>query len=391
MYKRALTKIIERGLQRNAAVAILGPRQVGKTTLALEIAKDKPCLYLDLEKPQDLAKLQDPVAFLSDHFDKLVILDEVQRYPDLFKSLRGLIDQARREGKGTGRYILLGSASHDLLRQTSESLAGRISYLELTGLNPLEVKALTPKQLRSLWFRGGFPESYETVDDAQSTEWRQNFIRTYVERDIPLLGPRIPATTLFRFWTMLAHVQGETLNASKLAGSLDVKSVTVSRYVDLMTDLLLVRKLLPWYGNTKKRLVKSPRVYIRDSGILHELLQIPGHDQLLGHPVVGKSWEGFVIDNIIGVLPNHVHPFFYRTSAGAEIDLILETKINEYWAIEIKHSSVPSLKKGFHLACEDLQVKRKFVVYTGEDQYPMGNDISAISLPLLLHEIQKGI
>ncbi len=389
MYERALTKKIKDGLRQNAAVAILGPRQVGKTTLALEIARGKSCIYVDLERQEDFAKLQDPVAFLGSHFDKLVILDEVQRYPDLFMSMRGLIDKARREGKGKGRYIMLGSASHDLLRQTAESLAGRISYLELTGLNPLEVGARTPELLRTLWFRGGFPESYQVADDVQSDEWRRNFIRTYVERDIPLLGPRIPATTLIRFCTMLAHVQGEALNASKLAGSLDVRSVTVSRYVDLMSDLLLVRKLRPWYGNTKKRLVKSPRIYIRDSGILHSLLQIPGPDQLLSHPVLGKSWEGFVIENIIGILPDHIHSFFYRTSAGAEIDLLLETKINEYWAIEIKHSRAPKVKKGFHIACDDLKVARKYVVYTGDDQYPIGNDITVTSLPLLMQEIKK--
>jgi predicted AAA+ superfamily ATPase len=389
MYKRTLAIKIEKGLLQNAGVAILGPRQVGKTTLALEIAQDKPSIYLDLEKQEDFAKLKDPVAFLSSHFDKLVILDEVQRYPDLFMSLRGLIDTARRAGKGKGRYIMLGSASHDLLRQTSESLAGRIAYLELNGLSPMEVQAIRPDALRTLWLRGGFPDSYEAEDDAQSDIWRKNFIRTYVERDIPLLGPRIPAATLMRFWTMLAHVQGELWNAAKLSGSLDVKSVTVARYLDMMSDLLLVRKLQPWYGNVKKRLVKSPRVYIRDSGILHALLQIPSHEQLLSHPVLGKSWEGFVIENIIGCLPDHIHPFFYRTSAGAEIDLLLEIKFNEYWAIEVKHSSAPTVNNGFHIACDDLKVMRKYVVYTGNDEYPLGHDIMAISLPLLMAKIQN--
>lgn len=228
--------------------------------------------------------------------------------------------------------------------------------------------------------RGGFPDSYAAPNDQVSHAWRQNFIRTYLERDIPQLGPRIPATTLMRFWSMLAHVQGELLNASKLASSLGVTSVTISRYLDLMVDLLLVRRLEPWHENVKKRLVKSPRTYVRDSGLVHALLQIPNYETLLGHPILGKSWEGFVIETIITALPAGVQPFFYRTSSGAEIDLIIKFGPNEYWAVEIKASRTPNLERGFHMACEDLKIKNKFVIYTGEDKFPAKDDTIILSL-----------
>ena len=389
MYKRELTQKITQGLNQNPAVAILGPRQIGKTTLALEIAKHQPSIYLDLENPEDFQKLRDPAHYLNLHADKLVILDEVQRYPDLFMSLRGIIDTRRREGRGNGRFLVLGSASNELLKQSSESLAGRIHYSEMTGLNPFEIEQSKAEPLQRLWMRGGFPDSYTASNDQASYSWRQNFIRTYLERDIPQLGPRIPAATLMRFWTMLAHVQGELLNASKLASSLGVKSVTVSRYLDLMVDLLLVRRLEPWYGNVKKRLVKTPRTYIRDSGIVHALLRIPDYEGLLGHPILGKSWEGFVIETIISALPSDVNPYFYRTSAGAEIDLLLEFGLDDYWAIEIKASRTPTLKKGFHMACEDLKVKGKFVVYTGEDRFLTDNQTTLLSLADFIETLRQ--
>lgn len=391
MYKRKLTQKIIKQLSQNSAVAILGPRQIGKTTLAHEIAKGQPSIYLDLENPEDFQKLKDPAHYLELHADKLVILDEVQRYPDLFMSLRGIIDARRREGRGNGRFLVLGSATNELLKQSSESLAGRIHYSELTGLNPFEIEQTDGEPLQKLWMRGGFPDSYSAIDDEASHNWRQNFIRTYLERDIPQLGPRIPATTLMRFWTMLAHTQGELLNASKLASSLGVESVTVSRYLDLMVDLLLVRRLEPWHGNVKKRLVKSPRTYVRDSGLVHSLLQIPNYESLLGHPIFGKSWEGFVIETIINALPLSAHPFFYRTSAGAEIDLLIEFGMDQYWAIEIKASRTPNLKKGFHIACEDLKVKNKFVVYTGKDNFPSNYDTTILSLSHFLEELKAKI
>lgn len=389
MFTRTLSHKVQTALENTPAVAILGPRQVGKTTLALGIAKNRPSLYLDLENAEDIQKLTDPGHYLGLHADKLVILDEIQRYPDLFLALRGVIDAGRRSGQGNGRFLLLGSASNDLIKQSSESLAGRISYLELQGLNPFEIEPRDSKHIEQLWTRGGFPECYAASSDVVSAAWRKDFIRTYLERDIPQLGPRVPAATLMRFWTMLAHGQGELLNASKLATSLGIKSVTISRYLDLMVDLLLARRLEPWHGNVKKRLVKTPRTYVRDSGIVHSLLQIPDYDGLLGHPIVGKSWEGFVIEQILGALPSHVHPFFYRTSAGAEIDLLLEIGLDDYWAIEIKLSRTPQVQNGFHLACQDLAVKRKYVVYSGEDTFSLGETTTAISLPLMLQELQN--
>lgn len=380
---------ITRLLEQTPAVALLGPRQIGKTTLALELAKGRPSIYLDLENPEDRQKLMDPAHYLELHADKLILLDEVQRCPDLFTSLRGVIDARRREGRGNGRFLILGSASNDLLHQSSESLAGRVHYCELTGLGPSEVSASADASSPRLWLRGGFPESFTAVDDRASIEWRQNFIRTYLERDIPQLGPRIPASTLLRFWTMLAHAQGELLNASKLASALGVKSVTVSRYLDLMADLLLVRRLEPWHGNVKKRLVKSPRVYVRDSGIVHALLRITDYESLLGHPIFGKSWEGFVIENIIAALPSGVRPYFYRTAAGAEIDCLLEFGLDDYWAIEIKAGRVPEITKGFHLACEDLSVKKKLVVYPGSETFPLRKDTTVLPLPELIETLRQ--
>ncbi|MCY4153686.1 MAG: ATP-binding protein [Aestuariivita sp.] len=380
MYKRQLTASIIASLGNNPAVAILGPRQIGKTTLALEIAKRQPSVYLDLENPSDLQKLNNFADFFDFHANKLVIIDEIQRSPDLFMPLRGVIDTRRREGRGNGRFLVLGSASNDLLRQTSESLAGRIHYAELPGLNLFEIEQPANEPLRRLWLRGGFPNSYSAADDTASYTWRQDFIRTYLERDIPQLGPRISAATLMRFWTMLAHTHGEQFNASRLANSLGVKSITVSRYLDLMIDLLLLRKLEPFYRNTKKRLVKSPRVYVRDSGVLHTLLQIPDYNALLGHPSIGKSWEGFVVETIINALPIGAFPFYYRTSAGAEIDLLIEFGLNNFWAVEIKANQTPKVQKGFHVACEDLKVRNKFIVYTGNEKFFSDNKTTILSL-----------
>ena len=396
MFKRLLQPKILESLAWNPAVAILGPRQAGKTTLALEIGKQLPSLYLDMESPRDRQRLQNPAAYLETKSDKLVILDEVQQYPDLFTSLRGVIDEGRRQGRGNGRFLILGSASNDLLHQSSESLAGRIQYMELAGLSPLEVMGVdedadhtSNQDLTRLWLRGGFPSSYGAGNDRQSLSWRTNFIRTYLERDIPTLGPRIPAETLMRFWTMLAHCQGEMVNASKLATALGVASVTINRYIDLMVDLLLVRRLQPWAGNVKKRLIKTPRIYVRDSGVVHALLNIKDYDELLGHPVCGKSWEGFVIENILNVLPSHVYPFFYRTANGAEIDLVLELEPNRLWAIEIKASHVPKLERGFHAACEELPIAEKFVVYAGRDEFPIKNNVTVTSLVGMLQRVER--
>lgn len=377
MIERRLTAHVAELLARQPAVALLGPRQVGKTTLALELAEGRPSIYLDLESDADLAKLAEPELYLAQHEDELVVLDEVHRVPGLFRNLRGLIDRGRRRGRRAGRFLLLGSASMDLLRQSGESLAGRIAYVEMTPLDALEV---TAGDVDALWVRGGFPESFTAADDAESVQWRRSFVRTYLERDVPALGPRVPAETLRRFWTMLAHEQGALLNAASLARGLGVSGGTVASYLDLLVDLLLVRRLEPWHANVGKRLVKSPRVYVRDSGIVHALLGIRSREDLLGHPVVGGSWEGFVIETLAGCAPDGTELHFYRTSAGAEVDLVLSLPGGARWVVEIKRSLTPKLERGFHHACEDIEPDRAFVVYAGSETYPLRAGVEAISL-----------
>lgn len=383
MIKRVILERIESRLANSAAVVLLGPRQVGKTTLAQNIAENFNSVYLDLENAADKQKLDDPSFYFNQHKNKLIIIDEVQRAPELFQQLRSQIDQNRRDGHKYAQFLLLGSASNDLLKQSSESLAGRVSYQELHPFNLLEVGV---GNLETLWRRGGFPESY--LSNKESVSWRSDFIRTYLERDIPALGPRIPAETLRRFWTMLAHHQGQLFNASRIGGSLDVSGPTANRYLDLMVDLMLVRRLSPWFANVGKRLVKSPKTYVRDSGILHSLLNVQTMDDLLGHPVSGSSWEGFVIENLLSVTPPDVDAYFYRTSAGAEIDLIL-VRGSTLWAIEIKRSTAPKLSKGFHLACDDIEPTHKRVVYLGEEVFKMKNDILATPLLDLMIEVSQ--
>jgi predicted AAA+ superfamily ATPase len=355
---------------------LLGPRQVGKTTLARAIAATRDSVYLDLESPSDRDRLSDPERYLAAREDKLVVLDEVQRMPDLFAPLRGLIDEGRRRGRTSGRFLLLGSASSDLLRQ-SETLAGRIAYI---GMSPFDVLEIERERQSDLWVRGGFPESFLAADASRSLIWRQAFIRTYLERDIPQFGPRIPATTLLRFWTMLAHVQGGVLNSAQLARSLAVDGKTVVRYIELMADLMLVRRLQPFQSNIGKRLVKSPKVFVRDSGIVHALLNIADEDALLSHPVVGASWEGFVVENLIAAAPERAAPLFYRTAVGAEIDLLLEIPGHGLWAIEIKRSLTARPEKGFFAACEDVKPDKCFVVNPGNDRYPLSEGVEAIGL-----------
>jgi uncharacterized protein len=369
--------LLRRRLEQFPAVALLGPRQVGKTTLALQLAATTPSLYLDLEASADLARISEPSLFLQRHADKLVILDEVQRLPGLFAELRGLIDAGRRQGQANGRFLLLGSASVELIRQSSESLAGRIAFLELGGLHALELGA---DALDKLWIRGGFPGSTLAATDGDSAEWRRQFIRTYLERDIPQLGPRLPAETLRRFWTMLAHGQGSLLNAAELGRSLGVDSKTVGRYLDLLVDLLLVRRLPPLLANVGKRLVRSPKVLVRDSGLVHTLLGLGDADAVLGHPVAGASWEGFVIETLLAVAPQGCQGWFYRTAAGAEIDLVLEWSPQRRWAIEVKRSLSPRLGKGFHQARADLQPERTFVVTPSATGYPLADGVEVMGL-----------
>lgn len=377
MIKRRIEVELIHLVNESPAVALLGPRQVGKTTLALNIGETRPSIYLDLESEADRAKLSEPELYLASHDDKLVILDEVHRLPNVFQILRGLIDRNRRAGRRTGQFLLLGSASIDLLKQSGETLAGRIAYLEMQPVDGLEVPV---DELERLWLRGGFPDSLLASSDRGSMRWRQNFIRTYLEQDIPLLGPRIPAETLRRFWTMLAHHQSGLLNAAELARSLGVDGKTVASYLDLLVDLLLVRRLEPWHANVGKRLVKSPKVYVRDSGIAHALLGLGSTEQLLGHPIVGSSWEGFVIETLIASSPDGTAANFYRTAAGAEIDLLLTPPGEKPWAIEIKRSLTPKLEKGFYLACEDLQPQKRVVIYPGQEAFPLPNGVTVMSL-----------
>ena len=382
MIKRRIYQNLVDQLDQSPAVALLGPRQAGKTTLAHELAITRPSIYLDLESDTDRNKLTEPELYLSSHQDKLGILDEIHRLPGLFRTLRGLIDKARRGGKKSGQFLLLGSASLDLMKQSSESLAGRVAYVELGPFDVTETE-----NADQLWLRGGFPDSLTAASDLKSLNWRKNFIRSYLERDIPQLGPRIPAETLRRFWTMLAHVQGGLLNSASLARGLDVDNKTITRYLDLLVDLLLVRRLPAWHGNTGKRLSKSPKVFIRDSGLVHALLSITDQESLMGHPVLGASWEGFVIENLSLLLPPQTQSSFYRSSDGAEVDLVVEFAGSNTWAIEIKRSLSPKVSRGFHSACEDLKPDRKLLVYPGDDRYPLGHEIEVIGFKHLAREI----
>lgn len=384
MIPRRLATPLKHRLSRFPAVALLGPRQVGKTTLAVSCRAADDALYLDLENPADLDKLSDPRGYLEVRRGRLTIIDEVQRAPGLFQVLRGLIDERVRDGEAAGHFLLLGSASVDLLRQSSESLAGRIAYLELAPFDALEIDST---RIQQLWTRGGFPRSFLADTDPDSVAWRESFIRSYLERDIPQLGPRIPAETLRRFWTMLAHAQGGLLNAAELARALAVDGKTVARYLDLMVDLLLVRRLPPYRANVKKRLVKSPKVYVRDSGLVHTLLRLDTLDDLLGHPVAGMSWEGFVIETLLRAAPERTQASFYRTATGVEMDLVLELPGNRLWTVEIKRGLAPKTEPGTYTALDDLNPDRAFLVYSGDERYPKGGGIEAVGLGPLAQEL----
>jgi len=372
-------------LRGSPAVVLLGPRQVGKTTLALEIGAQQPSIYLDLENAEDRDKLLRPNDYFADHANELVILDELQRVPEIFQSLRGVIDKGRREGRANGRFLFLGSATMDLLRQSGESLAGRISHLEL---GPFDVLETGPGTLDTLWVRGGFPRSYLAITDGRSMEWRRDFIRTYLERDIPQFGSRIPSEALRRFWTMLAHNQTQVFNAANLSRSLGVDGKTVAGYLDLLVDLLLVRRLPAWHRNVGKRLVKAPKVYVRDSGIVHALLGIADKEALLGHPVAGQTWESFVIETLVSMAPDGTEANYYRTSNGVEVDLILTLPGGKLWAIEVKLSAAPKIERGFHSACADLKPEKRFIVYPGNERYSLGENTDAIGVVEVAKELQ---
>ncbi|MEB2774398.1 ATP-binding protein [Algoriphagus sp. D3-2-R+10] len=394
MIHRILEHKLIQSLNSMPVVVILGPRQVGKTTLALEFAKpllDKPVHYLDLELDSDLAKLDDPESYLRRFENQLLVIDEVQRKPDLFRIIRGLVDIRKRAGERTGHFLLLGSASKELLQQSSETLAGRIRYLELTPFTATELHQNDPLgfNVEKLWFRGGFPDSYLADSAGESWNWKHDFISTYVEKDIPLFGPQVPAARMKRFWTMLAHYHGQQVNLSTIAKSLEVSHTTIKTYLDILQDFFMVRQVQPWSGNTKKRLVKTPKIYLRDSGLLHNLLNIHTFDHLLGHPAVGASWEGFVVENILNSLSSLWTASYYRSSNQAEIDLVLEFGSTEIWGIEIKKSSSPTIRSGFHRACEDIGVTKKYVVYSGADRFPMKGDIEAVGVTEFIGMIAK--
>ncbi|MCY4017549.1 MAG: ATP-binding protein [Gammaproteobacteria bacterium] len=379
MIPRQLQKQVETALSRQAAVLLVGPRQSGKTTLSLELARRGDAVYLDLEDQDDRSRLEEPRLFLDALEDRLVVFDEIHRAPELFASLRGVIDRGRRRGKGIGRFLILGSASIDLLRQSGESLAGRVESLELMPLSLLEIEdSLSARN--ALWLRGGFPQSWLAASDGDSLVWRRNFIRTYLERDIPQFGPRVPATTLERLWTMLAHRQGSLLNVSTLARALETSARSIGRYIDLFADLMLLRRLPPLHANVGKRLVKSPKTYVRDSGLVHSLLGISSLEELAGHPVIGESWEGFVIETLLGQLPWPTQASFYRTVTGAEIDLVLDFPGGQRWAIEIKRSLSAKVSRGFHMALADIAPSRAFVVHAGDDRYPLSKAVEAIGV-----------
>ena len=377
MLNRSTLASLREDLGQYPAVALLGPRQAGKTTIAHQLAHADRSVYLDMESELDRAKLASPELYLGERLDRLVVIDEVHRVPGLFPVLRGLIDRARREGQRNGLYLLLGSASLDLLQQAGESLAGRIAYRELTPFHALE---LADSELNRLWLHGGFPDSHLASTTTASLNWRQDFIRTYAERDIPLLGGRVGAESVRRLWGMLAHQQGGLFNASVLARSLALDIRTINRYIDLLVQMFLLRRLQPWHANLGKRLTKSPKLYVRDSGLLHALLGLSDEETLLGHPAVGASWEGFVLENLITAAGPNASAHFYRTSAGAEIDLLLHWPHGECWAIEVKRSLSPKVERGFHIACEDLKPSRQWVVYPGSESFPLGPATQAVPL-----------
>ncbi len=378
---RRVTSGIESGLRLEAAVSILGPRQAGKTTLALRIAASRPHVYLDLERGEDRAALRYPRQFMEANEDRLVVLDEVHRTPDLFAELRGIIDEGRRRGRGAGRFLILGSASEALLRQ-SESLAGRILPVRLGPLHLLEVT--DHASLPTLWLRGGLPRSLLADSDRDSLRLRRALIETYLARDIPYFAPRFAVETMERLWAMLAASHGTLLNRARLAAGLEVSAPALGRYLDLLVDLLLVRRLPPFRANVAKRLVKAPRIYLRDSGLLHALLGIADANQLLRSPFLGPSWEGFAIETMLAAAPWNTQASFYRTAQGAEVDLVLDLPGRPRpWAVDIKYGSPPRLARGFRIACRDIDPERIFVVHSGERRFPIRAGVVAISLPEL--------
>lgn len=388
MIARILRQALEQRLASTPAVVLVGPRQVGKTTLARQVCDQIGATYLDLESPTDRDKLSDPEWYLTQKLGELVVLDEVHRMPELFPIVRGRIDEGRRRGIKGGMYLLLGSASIDLIDRSSESLAGRVSYMELHPLAVNEINGDEPDRLLELWSRGGFPDSVLTETDAQSYLWRQAFISTYLEREVPQFAPRRSTQQMRTLWTMMAHLQGQVLNTSAIARSIGTDYKTVQSYLDLLEQLLLIRTVQPWHANVGKRLVKRPKVYIRDSGLLHALLGIRDLESLLGHPVVGPSWEGFVMQQIIASMPSGISVHYYRTSGGAELDIVLNLPGGTLWAIEVKRGIKPSPRRGFHEAVADIKPQRSIVVYAGTERQQLRDSIEVMSVVDLIDELR---
>jgi uncharacterized protein len=384
MIKRAQYKQLIDSLNSVPVVALIGPRQVGKTTLALELANNfkKEVTYIDLELDSDFNKLTDAETYLKRFSNQLLIIDEVQCKPDLFRILRGIVDKRKREGEPSGQFLVLGSASSDLIQNSSESLAGRIRYLELTTFSVSEVckGEKNTNCIEKLWLRGGFPDSYLASNEENSMNWRRDFFNTYVERDIPQMGPRVSSAFLKRFWKMLAHYHANQINFSEFGRSLELSHTSIRNYLDLLTDFYMVRQIPSWSGNIKKRLVKSPKIYLRDSGILHSILNLKNMDMLFSHPKIGASWEGFVVENILNQIDDKWEYSYYRTSNQAEIDLVLHTPDDEVWAIEIKKASAPKLTRGYHEACKDVKATHKWVVNANNDRYPLAQEAEVIGL-----------
>jgi len=384
MIYRILQSGIEKSLKIFPAVGIIGSRQVGKTTLAKKIkGKIKKSIYLDLEYPPDLYKLEEATLYLERRENDLVIIDEIQRKPELFPLLRALIDKDRRGG----RFLILGSSSPDLIKKSSESLAGRIIYHELSPLNFQEIKKYD-NAVESVWLKGGYPNSF-LMNDEDSFNWRFSFISTYLERDIPQFGIKISPSQLRKFWTMLAHNHGQIWNASQIAGSLGVSYHTVNYYLNVLSDLFLVRVLPSYKSNLKKRIVKSPKVYLRDTGILHALLNIRNLEELSAHPVLGHSWEGFVIEQVSQLMPRIFESFYYRTSIGNEIDLVIVNANKPIAAIEVKYSLTPQISKGFLSSLSDLKLSSGIILYPGKEEYEIKEKIFAIPVEKFLSNIQN--
>jgi predicted AAA+ superfamily ATPase len=373
----ALSEILD-SLTKFPIVSLVGPRQTGKTTLAKEIAGifSRPTVYLDLELPSDAFKLQNPELYLDRLQDSLIIIDEIQRQPELFPLLRALVDRHRVPG----RFLILGSASPTLAKHTSESLAGRIVSHELS---PFSIAETGPETIERLWIRGGFPDSFLAASDNDSLAWRDAFITTYLERDIPQLGIRIPAAQLRRFWTMIAHCHGQLWNASAIASSMGLTAPTARHYLDILEQTFIVRQLQPYATNLGKRLIKSPKVYLRDSGLLHALLRIASLDELAGHPVVGHSWEGYIVEQLITRMPRGWQVYFYRSVTAAEIDLVFLDARQRTIAVEVKYSSSPAVPRGFWNALEDLKCEQAYVIYPGNDTYPLRPKVQVLPVKMM--------